>query len=151
MLTLSGLSLRRGDRLLLREANLTLHAGQKAAIVGANGAGKSTLFAAIRGDLSPDAGDLALPPGTVIAHVAQETPAADRPALDYVMDGDAELRSLQAKLAAAEAEGDGMRQGEIHSRLDAIGAFAAESRAARLLHGLGFGDEEMQQPVAQSL
>jgi ATP-binding cassette, subfamily F, member 3 len=148
MLKLSHLSLRRGARLLLREVDLTLHAGQKVGLVGANGAGKSTLFAAVRGELAPDAGELSLPSWTVIAHVAQETAATDRPALDHVMDGDAELRQLQAELLAAESQGDGMRQAELLGRLDAIGAHAAQSRAARLLHGLGFGDEQMRSPVA---
>jgi ATP-binding cassette subfamily F protein 3 len=148
MLKLSHLSLRRGARLLLREVDLTLHAGQKVGLVGANGAGKSTLFAAVRGELVPDAGELSLPSWTVIAHVAQETPATDRPALDHVMDGDAELRRLQAELLAAESQGDGMCQAELLGRLDAIGAHAAQSRAARLLHGLGFRDEQMHLPVA---
>ncbi len=148
MLTLSKLSLRRGGRLLLRDADLTVHAGQKTGVIGANGAGKSTLFAAIRGELAPDAGDLALAPMTVIAHVAQENPTSDRPALDYVMDGDAELRHLQAELAGAEARGDGLRQAELHGRLEAIGAYTAESRAARLLHGLGFADEALSAPLA---
>jgi ATP-binding cassette subfamily F protein 3 len=147
MLTLRALSLRRGGRLLLEGADLTVYPGQKVGIVGPNGCGKSSLFALVRGELHPDAGDLQLPPGWELAHVAQQTPSGDRPAIDLVMDGDRELRQVQQALAAAEHAGDGLRQAELHGRLEAIGGYEAESRAARLLHGLGFAPGEEQRPV----
>ncbi len=144
---LNQLSLRRGTRLLLEQVDLTLHAGQKVGIVGANGCGKSSLFALLRGELQADAGELALPPRTVIAHVAQETPATDAGAADYVMDGDAELRAVQRELAAAEQRGDGHRQAELLAHYETIGGYTARARAGRLLHGLGFGSAQEEEPV----
>ncbi len=142
MLQLRQVDLRRGPRLLLEAADLSIYPGQKVGLVGANGCGKSSLFALIQGELHPDAGEVLVPPAWEIAHVAQQTPSGDQPAIELVMDGDRELRQVQRELAAAEAAGDGLRQGELHARLEAIGGYAAESRAARLLHGLGFNPGE---------
>ena len=147
MLQLLDLELRRGTRLLLEGADLTVYPGQKVGLVGANGCGKSSLFALIKGELHPDAGEVLVPAGWEIAHVAQQTPSGDRPAIELVMDGDRELRQVQHDLAEAEATGDGLRQGELHARLEAIGGYTAESRAARLLHGLGFSPGEERRPV----
>ncbi|MBK1704848.1 ATP-binding cassette domain-containing protein [Halochromatium glycolicum] len=143
MLDLRGISLRRGTKLLLDGADLRLHPGQKLGLIGANGCGKSSLLALLRGELAPDAGTLSIPNGWEIAHVAQHTPSGGREAIEFVIDGDRELRALQSALAAAEADDDGIRQGELLGQLDAIGAWEAESRAAQLMHGLGFavGDE----------
>jgi len=147
MLQLRDLSLRRGGQLLLQGTSLTVYPGQKLGLVGANGCGKSSLFALIRGELQPDAGDCTLPPGWEIAHVAQQTPSGERAAIDFVIDGDGELRAVQAALAEAETEGDGLGQAELHGRLEAIGGYSAESRAARLLHGLGFAPGEERRSV----
>ncbi|MEW6648079.1 MAG: ATP-binding cassette domain-containing protein [Pseudomonadota bacterium] len=147
MLKLTALSLRRGARLLLEHVDLTLHHGQKVGLVGANGCGKSSLFALLRGLLAPDAGDLSLPPRTVIAHVAQETPAVESSAVDYVMDGDTELRAIQRELARAEQAGDGTRQAELLAQLENIDGYTARARAGRLLHGLGFSAAQEEQPV----
>ncbi|MGA7801276.1 MAG: ATP-binding cassette domain-containing protein, partial [Gammaproteobacteria bacterium] len=148
MLSFQNLALRRGPQLLIQDATFTLHAGQKVGVTGANGSGKSSLFALICGELDPDTGGLSLPPGLVIAHVAQETPAVNRPAIDYVLDGDHELRAVQAALAAAEAADDGTGQATLHGRLEAIAGYSAPARAARLLDGLGFRPEQIQTPVA---
>ncbi|SFM24428.1 ATP-binding cassette, subfamily F, member 3 [Ectothiorhodospira mobilis] len=148
MLKLEDLTLRRGPHVLFEGAELTLHPGWRVGLTGANGTGKSSLFALLLGELSPDWGHCRLPEGWVIAHVAQEVEASPRTALDYVMDGDAELRRLQAEVDAAQAAGDGTRLGALHSRLDAIDAWTAESRAGRLLHGLGFAPGEEQRPVS---
>ncbi len=147
MLQLRNVELRRGTRLLLEGADLTVYPGQKVGLVGANGCGKSSLFALIKGELHPDAGEVLVPAGWEIAHVAQQTPSGDQPAIELVMDGDRELRQVEHDLAAAEAAGDGLRQGELHARLEAIGGYTAESRAARLLHGLGFSPGEERRPV----
>ncbi len=147
MLNFSDLSLRRGARLLFEHVTFTIHAGQKVGLTGANGCGKSSLFALLRGQLHADSGDVSLPPNLVIAHVAQETPAVNVAAIDYVMDGDTELRQLEQELLGAEAADDGQRQGELHARLDAIGGYTARARAARLMHGLGFRNEQEEQPV----
>ena len=147
MLNFSDLALRRGPRLLLEEASFTIHQGQKAGLTGANGTGKSSLFALIRGELGADRGELKRPPKLTIAHVAQETPATDRPAIDYVMDGDAELRHVQTQLAQAERLGDGHRQAELHGRLETIGGYTARARAAKLMHGLGFQPDQDERAV----
>jgi len=148
MISLRNLSLFRGSLPLLQGAELTIHAGQKLGLVGPNGSGKSSLFAMLRGQLAPDAGELELPPGLAIAHVAQETPALARSAVDYVIDGDLELRAIESELAAAEAAGDGRRIAELHARLDNIQGYTAPVRAAELLHGLGFSAAQQQQPVS---
>jgi ATP-binding cassette subfamily F protein 3 len=147
VLKLRQLSLHRGPRLLLERADLTVHPGQKVGVVGPNGCGKSSLFALIRGDLHADAGDLSLPSGWEIAHVAQQTPNGDRPAIEFVMDGDRELRVVQAAIPAAEIANDGLRQAALHARLEAVGGYTAESRAGRLLHGLGFAPGEERRPL----
>ena len=147
MLQLTNLSLRRGPRLLVADASLTIYLGQKVGLVGANGCGKSSLFALFLGELHADAGDFSLPAAWELAHVAQQTPDSDRPAIEFVLDGDRELRSIQVQLAAADAAGDGLRHGELAGRLDAIDGYGAESRAARLLHGLGFAPGEERRPV----
>ena len=143
MLVFSDLSLRRGVKALLESASVSIHPGQRVGVTGANGVGKSSLFALIRGELSPDTGHFSLPPSWVIAHVKQETPSSEQSALDYALEGDAEYVQLRAKLEHA----DGAHLGELHARLDAIDGYTAESRAATLLHGLGFKPEEIQRPV----
>ena len=148
MIALRAVHLQRGGRPLFEDVALTVHAGQKAGLTGANGSGKSSLFSLLLGELQPDAGDLELPARLTIGHVAQETPAVETPALEFVMDGDGELRALEAQLRAAEAEGDGKRIGVLHGELEAIGAYAARARAGALLHGLGFPAGEHRQPVA---
>ena len=132
--------------MLFEGADFSIYPGQRVGVTGANGSGKSSLFAAILGDLHADAGDLHLPRDWVIAHVAQETPADPRPALEYVLDGDGELRRLQHRLVRAEAGEDGLAVAELHGRIDAVDGYTAPSRAARLLAGLGFepGDELRQ-------
>jgi ATP-binding cassette, subfamily F, member 3 len=147
MLQVTELSLRRGPRLLLAGATLTIYPGQKVGLVGPNGCGKSSLFALLQGELHADTGEVSIPPGWELAHVAQQTPRGDDPAIEFVLDGDRELREVQAALAAADAAGDGLRHGELAGRLEAIGGYDAESRAARLLHGLGFLPGEERRPV----
>jgi ATP-binding cassette subfamily F protein 3 len=147
MLNFSHLSLRRGPRELLHDVTCTLHAGQKIGVTGANGVGKSSLFALIRNELHADAGDFSLPPGTVIAHVAQETPAVDRSALDYVMDGDRPLRQIEAQIRDAEQRHEGERLAHLHADLEAIDGYSAASRAGKLLHGLGFSAAQERTPV----
>ena len=122
-----------------RRRALTVHAGHKVGLIGPNGSGKSSLFALIRGELHQDAGDVELPPAWTIAHVAQETPAIAVPAIDFVLDGDRELREVERELAATEAaattesDGNGERLALLHHRFDEIGGYAARARAATLL------------------
>ncbi|MCI0504559.1 MAG: ATP-binding cassette domain-containing protein [Gammaproteobacteria bacterium] len=149
MLKFTQFSLRRGTRELLHDVNCTIHAGQRVGVTGANGVGKSSLFALIRGELQPDGGDFSLPPNTVIAHVAQEMPATGQSALEYVIDGDRELRSLQGQIALAENANDGDRLAHLYSELENIHGYSAASRAGKLMHGLGFTSAEEQRPVRE--
>ncbi|MBK1643664.1 ABC transporter ATP-binding protein [Thiocapsa imhoffii] len=147
MLQLQSLSLRRGPHLLIDQADVTVYPGQKVGLVGYNGCGKSSLFALLLGELQADTGGAAIPNAWTIAHVAQHTPEGPREAIEFVLDGDAELRRIEAELRQVESSGDGLRQGELLGRLEAIDAYGAESRAARLLHGLGFAPGEERRPV----
>ena len=147
MLQLDNLCLRRGPRLLFEDASFQIHPGQKVGVTGANGTGKSSLFALILNELHADAGDLRYPKGWVIAYVAQQTPADERAAIEYVLDGDTELRAVQKSLAQAETENDGDRLAALHGRFEVIDGYTASSRAGQLLHGLGFSTEDEVRPV----
>ncbi len=138
MLRFTELSLRRGPRLLFEHVSLQIHPGYRVGLTGANGTGKSSLFSLILGELHADSGEFYLPRDWVVAHVAQEAPGGDRAAIEYVLDGDRELRTLERQLTAAEARDDGTAIAELHARFESIGAYQARSRAARLMHGLGF-------------
>ena len=133
--------------MLVEEASFAFAARHRVGLTGANGCGKSSLLAAIRGELEVDAGDIHYPSDWTVAHVAQETPSASLPALDYVLEGDTELVALLAELAAAEQARDGEALGRLHERMDAIDGYSARSRAAALLDGLGFKAGEIEQPV----
>ncbi|MEJ5057381.1 MULTISPECIES: ribosomal protection-like ABC-F family protein [unclassified Pseudomonas] len=147
MIRLQNLTLQRGPQRLLEDAELTLHAGQKAGLIGANGAGKSSLFALLRGELHPDSGDCFLPADWRIAHMRQEVDTLERLAVDYVLDGDLRLRQVQRELAAAEAAHDGAAQARLHSELDSADGYTADARARKLLAGLGFTNEQMDRQV----
>ena len=148
MIRLTALTLIRGTKPLLQAADLTLNPGEKVGLIGANGSGKSSLFALLRNELQPDAGDAFFPASWRVAHVAQETPALDRPALEYAIDGDTHLRRLEAELAEAEASHDGHRIGDLHAALADADAYTVRSRGEQLLAGLGFSHDQMNLPVA---
>ncbi len=142
MLRLSDITLSRGARVLLKDASLTVFPGHRVGLVGANGAGKSSLFALILGELHQDAGEVELPARWVLSHVAQELVDTDRASLDFVMDGDAELREVENAIREAEARHEeGERAAMLHARYDEIGGYAARSRAQALMSGLGFAPE----------
>lgn len=127
---------------------MQLHPGHKVGLTGANGAGKSSLFAMLRGEVHPESGDLEMPASWVVAHVAQETPALAMPAIEFVLDGDAELREIEAGLASAEINHQGELIAELHQRLTDIDGYSAKARAAELLNGLGFTQANLQQAVS---
>ena len=147
MITLRQLTLARGGKLLLEGIDLTLHAGQKIGVVGPNGCGKSSLFALLLGELHQEAGDLELPGRLTIAHVAQDIPASEQAAIEYVIDGDAPLRALEQELAQAHEKDDGERLAALYEAFEHAGGYAARSRAASLMHGLGFAAGELEQAV----
>ncbi len=152
MIRFQQVSLQRGVKPLLENVDLTLNPGDKIGLIGANGAGKSSLFAMLRGELHADQGNIDFPARWRMAYVAQETPALDRPAIEYAIDGDAHLRQLEADLARAEAQPDDKHDGnhiaELHTALADADAYTVRSRAEQLLLGLGFSLEQMARPVA---
>ncbi len=152
MIQFRNLTLARGARRLIEDASLQIHPGWRVGLVGANGSGKSSLFALLRGELHTESGDCEVPAAWHIATVSQETPALEVPAIEYVLDGDAELRAIERDLAALEnsagADHDGHRVGELHARLSEIDGYSARARAAALLSGLGFADAEFERPVS---
>jgi ATP-binding cassette subfamily F protein 3 len=152
MIRFLNVSLMRGTKPLLESVDLTLNPGDKIGLIGANGAGKSSLFAMLRNELHPDQGEIDFPAKWRMAYVAQETPALDRPALEYAIDGDVTLRKLEAELARLEAQPDnnenGIAIGNIYSALADADAYTVQSRGEQLLLGLGFSIEQMNQPVA---
>ncbi len=149
MLKFTSLAIRRGPTLLFEQASFSVHAGQKIGLTGGNGTGKSSLFALIQNQLSADQGDFSMPDDWVIAHVAQETKLNQQPAIDFVIDGDHELRQTQSRLANAERNSDANNIAACHARLEEIDGYQAYSRAARLMSGLGFDDAEMENPIEQ--
>ncbi|ALJ27511.1 ABC transporter ATP-binding protein [Stenotrophomonas acidaminiphila] len=148
MISLRNFALRRGERLLLSNVDLTLHAGYRVGVVGRNGAGKSSLFAAVRGELEADKGDVSLPGRIRIADVAQETPALPDRAIDFVLGGDDVVAAVLAEEAAATAREDWEAVADAHQKMAELGAYDAEARAGKLLHGLGFPAETHGRPVA---
>ncbi|ACC70537.1 ATP-binding cassette domain-containing protein [Paraburkholderia phymatum] len=138
MIRFNQFSLARGTKPLFEQTTFALNPGEKAGLVGANGAGKSTLFSVLLGDLHADGGDVAMPPSWQVAHVAQETPAVDKTALEYTLDGDAALRAIEARIAAASAAHDGAAEAEAHAAFADADGYTAPARAEALLLGLGF-------------
>ena len=150
MIQFRNLTLARGARKLIEDANLQVHAGWRIGLAGANGSGKTSLFALLRGELHADVGECEMPAAWRIATVAQETPALEMPAIKYVLDGDTELRAIELELAEAEAHHEGGHLlGELHGCLNDIGGYGARARAASLLAGLGFAADEIERPVAE--
>ena len=149
MLNFADLSIRRGTRLLFEKATFNLYRGEKIGITGENGSGKSTLLALVRGEVTPETGSFDMPGNLTVAHVAQEVSATDEPAIEFVLNGDPELRATEQRISAAEAADDGHRLAELYVHYDAIGGYHARSRAATLLHGLGFTTDDEQRAVRE--
>ena len=147
MIQIKNLTLRRGVKVVLKDATVTLNPGEKVGLVGRNGAGKSSLFSLIAGRLLADAGDFDMPAKWRIGQVAQEMPETEQPATDFVLDGDLPLVEAKALLAAAEAAEDGHAIGDAYVALEHAGAFDAPARAQALLLGLGFRTEQLDHPV----
>jgi ATP-binding cassette subfamily F protein 3 len=148
MILLRKLAFARAAKVLVTDASLQLHPGWKIGLTGANGCGKSSFFALLRGELHAEAGDLEFPATWRVGHVAQDTPALATAALDFVLDGDTELRAVEAALVAAEAAHDGHHIAELHTRLQDIDGYVAKARAAEILDGLGFSQADHRRAVA---
>jgi ATP-binding cassette, subfamily F, member 3 len=148
MLNFTDLSIRRGKRLLFSGATFSLFRGEKVGITGENGSGKSSLMSLVRGEVQAEAGSFDMPSQLSVAHVSQELLASEREAIEFVLDGDAELRDVERALAAAEAADDGLQLGELHGRYAAISGYDSRARAGQLMHGLGFSSSDERRPVS---
>ena len=147
MITLKTVTLRRGTKVLLDAASVTLNPGEKVGLVGRNGAGKSSIFALLDGSLHEDAGDFSLPAQWRMGQVAQDMPETDMSATEYVVQGDVRLLAAQLEVAAAEASDDGDRMAHAYMELHDAGAHDAPARAQALILGLGFKTAELENPV----
>lgn len=147
MIIFSSIQIRRGTNLLLNSASAKINPGQKVGLVGKNGCGKSTLFSLIKGELATDAGTFSIPQQWELAWVNQETPALDVPAIEYVIDGDREYRRLEKQLQLANENNDGNQIAHLHAQLDNVDSWSIKARAATLLNGLGFAQQQLDEPV----
>ncbi len=147
MITLRNITLRRGTKVVLDDASVTLQPGEKIGLVGRNGAGKSSLFAMLTHRLQNDKGEMDIPRQWAVGEVAQNMPETDMPATDFVLEGDTRLMAARAALEAAEAAEDGHAMADAHALLSDVGAFDARPRAQALLMGLGFKSEQVDAPV----
>jgi ATP-binding cassette, subfamily F, member 3 len=149
MIQLQNISLQRGPKFLLDAADLTIYPGQKVGLIGGNGTGKSTLFQMLLGKLASDTGSLDIPKQWRVAHMAQEVGHTSRSALDYVLDGDSELRRLEREIIAADdgTDNNGDRLAHLYGDMENIHAYSAPARAQQLLNGLGFNRGDDARPV----
>jgi ATP-binding cassette subfamily F protein 3 len=147
MITLRNITLRRGTKVVLDDASVTLQPGEKIGLVGRNGAGKSSLFAMLTNRLQNDKGEVDIPRQWAVGEVAQDMPETEMPATDYVLEGDRRLMEARMALDAAEAAEDGHAMADAHAMLSDAGAFDARPRAQALLMGLGFKGAQVDAPV----
>ncbi len=147
MITIRDITLRRGVKVVLKNASVVMQPGEKVGLIGRNGAGKSSLFSLLTHRLQADAGDVEIPPRWRVGEVAQDMPETEDGATEFVLQGDTPLMAAQAELTAAEAADDGNAMAHAHVALDEAGAFDARARAQALLLGLGFKGDELDQPV----
>lgn len=149
MIYINNLEVMRGNNTLLNNACATIYPHKRVGLIGRNGCGKSTLFALIKKEILPENGDINIPSSWVISSVAQETPGLEESALDYVIDGDKQYRALEKELKAAEETNDGMKAASLHMELENIQAYTINSRAGRLLLGLGFSTADFTKPTKE--
>jgi ATP-binding cassette, subfamily F, member 3 len=147
MIQISDLTLRHGPEPLLEATSATIFPGHKVGLIGANGSGKTSLFNLLLGRLAADDGELSIPADWTVAHMAQEITELDRPAIEYVIDGDQRLRAAEAEVAKADSEGNGQAIARAHAELEDAGGYTARARAGGLLNGLGFAASEHEKPL----
>ena len=147
MINLNSVSLLRSGKPLLEDTSTIIHHGQHVGLVGSNGCGKSSLLALLMGELHPDQGDISIDSGRGIAHMAQEVEALDQQAVEYVLDGDVQLRRIEKGIEAAEKNEQHEKLAELHEQLLQADGYTARSRAEQLLHGLGFSHDQVTKNV----
>ena len=145
MLQIDNLVLNAWGRRFFDGATVTLPNPSKVGLVGRNGVGKSTLFKLVKGELTPDSGQIGIPKSARVATVDQEHPATEVSLLETILAADMERAGLLASLESADPE----HMGEIWSRLMEIDAETAPARAAEILNGLGFSTEDLERPMAE--
>ncbi len=148
MISATSITIRRGTKVLIEGGDFNFYRNQKIGVTGANGSGKSSLFAVLQDELSLDRGELNKDPNLTVAHVAQALPDGNGHAIEYVIDGDIEFRDLERRLARAEESGDPQLLGSLHEQMGFVGGYSARARAAKLLSGLGFSEDEFLHPVS---
>ncbi|MGH8476502.1 MAG: ATP-binding cassette domain-containing protein [Methylococcales bacterium] len=149
MLNFNALSLRRGTRLLFRDVTFTIHRGSKLGLTGANGTGKTSFLQLVLGELSADSGNFEVTSDLVFACVSQETAFGAREAIEVVIDGDREFRDLEAELANDAAVANGLRHARLLEAIERIGGYSIRARAARLMQGLGFREDQLNQAAQE--
>jgi len=147
MLNFNDVTIRRGPRVLFSGATFSLFRGEKVGITGENGTGKSSLLALVRGVIHTDAGTFEMPGNLELAHVSQDLEATDQPAIEFVLDGDPELRDLERSIETESASEDGHKLADLYGRYGEIGGYDARSRAGKLMHGLGFSSADEARPI----
>jgi len=149
MIQLSSLTLRRGTDVLLDSTSATIYPGNKVGLVGANGSGKSSLFALLRNTISLDSGEMYMPESWVVAHMAQQFTDLERPAIEFVLDGDKEFRAAETEIEKTELANQGHAIANAHLRYENAGGYAAYARAGELLNGLGFDTALHHQAIGE--
>ncbi|MCH0543280.1 ABC-F family ATP-binding cassette domain-containing protein [Streptomyces sp. MUM 203J] len=158
MITVRGVELRAGARLLLSDISFTVSPGDRIGLVGRNGAGKTTLMNTLAGQAKPAAG--AITHTGPVGYLAQDSRAADprvgvterilsARGLDRALH---RLRAAEAAMADAASPAALERAMSAYSRAEAAfqagGGYAAEAEAARVAAGLGLPDRVLGEPVA---
>jgi len=145
MIQLINIHLQLGKKFLLEAANLTIHPGQKWGLIGANGSGKSSLFKLLLGQIHEDAGQFNIPKGWQISHMGQEVPSTQQAAVEYILDGDPELREIEHAIENCDG---GEQLASLYGKMEAIDGYSARARAQQLLYGLGFQPTDDNRPVS---
>lgn len=149
MITLNNITLMRGTQTLIRDASVLLSSGQRTGIIGRNGSGKTSLFKALAGEIQLEQGEIELPNGLRTVSMAQETPASERSALEFVIDAHAEFRRLETAIAAAESLRDDAALVRLHAAMEELGAYDIKNQAEQLLSGLGFDTQQFDRTVGE--